>query len=81
MTIEILTSFFGWMSVLTGGLLVFWGLWIMLAPDFTYKLQSKFFPIERKTYDIVIYSFLGIAKLFFLFFCIAPYLALLIIQS
>jgi len=79
MSIEILSEFFKWMSILTGGVLIFWALWLILAPNFVYKLQNKFFPMKREYYDKVIYAFMAAAKLFFLFFCLAPYIALSII--
>lgn len=81
MSIEILRTFFGWMTVINLGVLVFWSLWIMLAPDLVYNIQSKFITIERDYFDKIIYAFLGAAKLFFLFFCAAPYIALVIMTS
>ena len=81
MSIEILRIFFGWMTLLTLGLIVFWAFWIMLAPDLVYKIQTKFINVERNYFDKVMYAFLGLAKLLFLFFCAAPYIALVIMTS
>ena len=44
-----------------------------------YRLQSRFFPIPRETFNVVIYSFLGLYKIFVIVFCLVPYLALLIL--
>ena len=81
MSIEILRTFFGWMSALTLGIIIFWGFWIMLAPNLVYKIQSKFITIERDYFDKVMYAFLGLAKLLFLFLCAAPYISLVIMTS
>ena len=81
MTIEILRTFFGWMTVLTFGIILFWALWLMLAPNFVYKIQSKFMNVERDYFDKLIYAFMAAAKLFFLFFCAAPYISLVIMTS
>ena len=81
MSIEILRIFFGWMTLLTLGIIVFWAFWIMLAPDLVYKIQTKFITVERDYFDKVMYAFLGLAKLLFLFFCVAPYIALVIMTS
>ncbi len=51
----------------------------MFAPDLLYRMQSKWFPISRETFNVVIYSFLGLFKIVFLVFSLVPYLALLII--
>jgi hypothetical protein len=50
-----------------------------VAPDLVYRTQSIWFPIPRKTFDVVIYSFLGLFKIFFLFFNVVPFVALLIV--
>ncbi len=50
------------------------------APDLVYRTQSKWFPISRETFDVIIYSFLGLFKVVFLVFSAVPYAALLIIR-
>ena len=42
-------------------------------------VQSVFFPIPRDRFDLMIYGFVGLFKLFFIVFSLVPYLALLII--
>ena len=54
-------------------------LMLIAAPDFVYRTQSSMFPVERETFDKVIYGFLGGFKLLFLFFNVVPYVALLIV--
>ncbi len=79
MDIHTLTAFFMWCTILNGALLVFWAIMLILAPDLVYRTQSKWFPISRETFNVVIYSFLGLFKIFFLVFNVIPYVALLIV--
>ena len=78
MDIHVLTRFFMWCSVINGALLVLWITVCMLDPDLVYRTQSKWFPLPRETFDVVMYSFLGFFKIVFLIFNLVPYLALLI---
>jgi hypothetical protein len=80
MDITILTSFFGWCSLLNGLLLVLWTVIFMAAPDLVYRIQSRWFPIPQETFNVVFYLFIGVFKLLFLFFNLVPYVVLLIIQ-
>ena len=79
MDIQILTSFFMWCSIINGGLLIFWTLMVMAAPELVYRTQRRWFAIPRETFDVVIYAFLGLYKIFFLVFNLVPYLALVIV--
>ncbi|MDA0323951.1 MAG: hypothetical protein O2923_14715 [Verrucomicrobia bacterium] len=79
MTIEVLTSFFMWCTIMNGALLTLWVGFFMAAPDLVYRTQSRFFSIPRDAFDVVMYCFLGMFKIFFLVFNLIPYLALLII--
>lgn len=78
MDIETLTRFFMWCTIVNGGLLLFWTAACMSAPDLVYRTQSRWFPLPRETFDILIYSFLGLFKVFVLVFNVVPYIALLI---
>ena len=62
-----------------GALLIFWTLMCIVAPDLVYRTQSRWFPMPRNTFNITMYSFLGLFKVFFLFFNVVPYVALVII--
>ncbi|MES9961614.1 MAG: DUF6868 family protein [Sedimenticola sp.] len=79
MDVQTLTSFFMWCTIIDGGLLLFWSLALMVMPDLVYRTQSRWFPIPRETFNVVIYGFLGLFKVFFLVFNLVPYLALLIV--
>jgi len=79
MDIQTVTTFFMWCTIINGALLVFWTLMCIAAPGLVYRTQSKWFPISRETFDVVIYSFLGLFKIVFLVFNLVPYVALLIV--
>jgi uncharacterized protein DUF6868 len=64
---------------MNGALLVLWTVMCLFAPDLVYRTQSRWFPISRETFDVVIYCFLGAFKIVFLAFNLVPYLALLMI--
>ena len=68
-----------WCSIINGGILTLWTIFFMFAPDLVYRTQSKWFPIPRETYNVVLYSMLGLFKIVFLVFNVVPYVALLII--
>jgi hypothetical protein len=79
MDLHLLTAFFMWCTIINGGILILWAAFCAFAPDLVYRLQSKWFPIPREVYNPVIYSFLGLFKIFVLVFNVVPYVALLIV--
>ena len=79
MDIQTLTTFFMWCTIINGALLVLWTVMFMAAPNLVYRIQSIWFPIPRETFDVVMYSFLGVFKIVFLVFNVVPYVALLIV--
>jgi len=78
MDIQILTTFFMWCTIINGTVFALWATTCILMPDLLFRIHSKWFSISRETFNISIYSFLGILKIFFLVFNVAPYVALLI---
>ena len=79
MDIQILTTFFMWCTIINGGIFILWTVLCVFAPDLVYRTQNKWFPIPRETFNVVIYSFLGLFKIVFLIFNVVPYVTLLII--
>jgi hypothetical protein len=79
LNIQTLTELFMWCTIINGALLVYWSVMCILAPDLIYRMQNKWFPISRETFNVVIYSFLGLFKVVFIVFSLVPYLALLIV--
>ena len=76
---QALTTFFMWCTIINGSLLLFWVTICLLVPDILYRTQSKLFPLPRETFTVVLYSFLGLFKIFFLIFNVVPFVALLIV--
>ena len=79
MDIQTLTTFFMWCTILNGALVVLQTTMCILAPDFVYRSQNRWFPIPREIFNVVIYSFLGLFRIVFLVFNLVPYVALLIV--
>ena len=79
MDIQTLTSFFMWCTIMNGALLLLWTTFCIFAPDLVYLTQSKWFSIPRETFNVVVYSFIGLFKIVFIVFNVVPYIALLII--
>ena len=69
-----------WCTIMNGALLALLLTMCLLAPDLVYRTQRIWFPIPRETFDVVLYSFLGLFKIIFLVFNVVPYIALLIIR-
>ena len=80
MEIAAFEPFFFWCTVLNGGVLILWVLAFMIMPDMVYRTQSAWFKISREQFDLLFYGFLGLFKIFFLFFNLIPYIAILILS-
>lgn len=80
MSIPTLTTFFMWCTILNAVILIAWTIVFGFAPDFTYRMQTKFFPMPRETFNVVVYSALAMFRIFFVIFNLVPYVALLIVQ-
>lgn len=78
--ISTLQAFFMWCTIINGSLLVFWTIACAFAPNLVFRTQRKFFPLSKDVFTIVIYSFLGLFKIFFLVFNLVPYIALLMVE-
>ena len=69
-----------WCTVLNGTLLVLTGIILAFAGNTVYRIQSRWYPISRDAFNAIIYSFMGLFKLFFIVFNLVPYVALLIMR-
>jgi hypothetical protein len=79
MDVQMLTRFFMWCTILNIVLLVLSFLILAFAGDFVYKIHGKWFPMPRETFNVVLYSFLGIYKIIVFVFNVIPWAALAII--
>ncbi|MDD5597472.1 MAG: hypothetical protein PHV82_05980 [Victivallaceae bacterium] len=81
MTIQTLTAFFMWCTIINAALLVISSLIVLLMADWIYNFHSRLFAIPREAFDIIIYSFLGFFKIMIFIFNLVPWIALSIIGS
>lgn len=79
MDVGTLTTIFMWCTILNVGLLVVSSLICVCAGDWAYRMHSKWFSISRETFNVAIYSFIGLYKVLVLVFNVIPYVALLIV--
>ena len=79
MDIDTIKTFFMWCTIINGAVFIYWALILMMAQDFVYRFHSKLFNISRENFSVVAYSFLGLAKVIFLFFSLTPFIALVIV--
>ncbi len=79
MDLQMLTAFFMWCTIINFGILMLSSVFLMFASDFVYGVHSKWFQISRESYNVVMYSYLGLFKVGLIVFSLVPYLALLII--
>jgi Family of unknown function (DUF6868) len=79
MTIQALTAFFMWCTIINASLLILSAIMIIPSQDLVYRMHSKWFSISRETFNVAIYSCLGLFKIAILVFNAVPWIALLII--
>ncbi|NIP31493.1 MAG: hypothetical protein GTO02_15280 [Candidatus Dadabacteria bacterium] len=79
MDIETIKTFFMWCTIINGAIFIYWSLILIFAPDFVYRFQTKWFNVSRESFNVVVYSFLGLTKVLFIFFSLTPYIGLVII--
>jgi hypothetical protein len=79
MDIQIVRAFFMWCTIMNGALLVASFMICVFAGDWAYRMHSRWFNLSRETFNVVLYSYLGLLKMFVLAFNLVPYLALLIV--
>ena len=79
MDIQMLTRFFMWCTILNIGLLVLASLLLTFAGDFAYKIHGKWFPMQRETFNVELFSFLSRYKIIVFIFNVVPWAALAII--
>jgi len=75
MDIIVVKTFFMWCSIINGVLLIFSFLVCAYAGDWIYGIHSKWFPISREAFNVAIYCFIGLFKIFVLVFNLIPWIA------
>ena len=79
MDIQMLTPFFMWCTILNFGFLMLSFLFLAFAGDLVYKTHSRWFPMPRETFNVALYSFLGVYKIAWLVLNVVPWVALEIV--
>lgn len=76
MNIDQLSSFFGWMTVINIGILVFTSVLAMAMRGTICRMHGKLFGLSEKEVSVALYAYLGIYKIFVIVLNIVPFLAL-----
>ena len=80
MTIEQLTAFFMWCTILGGGILVVSSLLCMALKNVIGKMHGKMFGMAPETVKPIVYGYIGLFKILWLVFAVIPWIALLIVN-
>ena len=76
MSIQDLTEFFKWWTIISGCVYVFSVVMILLFREMAFRMHAKMFGITREAFNIAVYSYVALFKLVFIVFNLIPYLAL-----
>ncbi len=79
MDLVTLRAFFMWCTIINGGFMILTSLLLTFAGNLIYRIHSRWFKMPREAFNIVIYSFIGLYKIFLMVFCLVPYVVLLIL--
>ncbi|MBT5389088.1 MAG: hypothetical protein HN817_06310 [Porticoccaceae bacterium] len=80
MSLEQLTGFFGWCSVINIGVLLFSTIMLVLMKDWVINIHSKMFNLNPQVLAPIYFRYLGNLKLLVIVFNLVPYLALKLIS-
>lgn len=76
MTIEQLTTFFGWAALINIGVLLFTTVCLSLTKVFVISVHSRLFDVKPEHLPALYFNYLAGYKTLTLIFCIVPYLSL-----
>lgn len=79
MTMDELMAVFGWMTLINVAIYTWAALWIVLARDWTSRLQARIMGVPEAAWPGYFTDFLSRYKLLIIVFNLAPYLALRIV--
>ena len=80
MSIPTLTNFFMWCTIINAGILTASTFFLVFATDFIYRRHTKWFPMPRESFNVVVYSSLVMFEIVFVVFNLVPFVVLLIIR-
>lgn len=79
MDVQMLTDFFLWCMIVNVIVYAWAALWLIIAPDFVFRMQGRLLSVTRERFDGAVYAYLGAYKLLIIVFNFTPYVALSII--
>ena len=80
MTLEQLTSFFAWCTLINFAFLIFATAWLMLARDWVMKTHEQMFGVPKADLPQIYFKYLAYFKVAAIVFSLTPYLALRIVD-
>ena len=72
-------AFFGWCTIINGGLLILASLLIRFSEDWFFGMHNKWIPITEDSFHLAIYILLGFFKIIVVVFNLVPYIVLVVI--
>jgi len=75
-TIETLTTFLGWCSIISSSILIISTVLLILLKSTVEKIHSKLFDIDEKALPMSYFQYLGNLKIAIIILNIVPYIAL-----
>lgn len=78
MNIEILRTFFGWMTAINLVLYIWTAIMCMCAKGWIQRIHGKWFGLTPEAINAFLYGYLGVYKVAFIMFAFVPWLALTI---
>ena len=79
-TIEIITEFLGWCSIINLGILMFTAVLLTVFNDAILKIHSKMFNLTKEYLQQIYFKYLAQYKIIIIIFNIIPYFALKIMD-
>ena len=80
MSIPTVTTFFMWCTIINAGILIGSTIFFVFATDFIYRKHTKWFPMPRESFNVVVYSNLVMFEIVFVVFNLVPFVALVIVR-
>lgn len=79
MEIGLWVNFFKWSTILNAVVLALSAIAVVAMPKTLYKVQKSLFKIKQEQFNVIVYGYLGLMKLFLIFFNLVPLLALCLV--
>ncbi len=81
MTLATLRELLMWCTILGGGLFTLAFVILAAAGGWVYRMHSRWFPMPREQWNVAIYVIMGGYKALWIFLCLVPFLALVILTA